>query len=242
MIGRAGLLIGCLLFALPGAAAAQRAVLAGVVMDTAGKPLEAAEINAFKTKIRASTDAGGRFMIAGLSVGREVFQVRRIGYQAQVFDLEFVRGDTLRVGITLARDSVQVLPEVGVVVPKAPSPGERLEREAIERILYSGAPTSALIPRSELAKVHSGRIFPLLLMHGLKSRMDRQGKDRLACPRDSGTPVVYLDGARMARDFSMESITPDHVEKIEVYRSSSARPTQYTTTGSGCTVLIWTRR
>jgi len=233
----------CLLLLVSSAnLSAQRKILFGVVMDTAGKPLEAAGVSAIRARVHASSDASGRFTIAGLAKGREVFQVRRIGYQAQVFELELGQDDTIRIGVTLARDSAQQLPELGVVVPRSASPAERLEQEAIERILASGAPASSLIPRTELAKSNSGRLYPLLLKHGLKSRIDRRGRDRLVCPRGAGSPTIYLDGLRMASDFDFESFTPDQVEIIEVYRSRSARPAQYNTTGSACTVLIWTRK
>lgn len=220
----------------------QRAIVAGVVMDTAGLPLEAAQISAFRSQLQAMSDRRGQFVLIGLKKGRELIQVRRIGYYAQVFELEVEATDTLRVGITLAKDSIQRLPDVAVVAPPAPTPAERLEREAYERILWSTAPVSALIPRAELAKEYGGRLYPLLVKHGLKSRLNRRGGDSVVCPRSSSPPTVFLDGMGMGADFGLETMSPDQVELVEVYRSSVARPTQYNTPGSGCTVLIWTRR
>lgn len=236
-----------LAFALPsfipsGTGCAQTALLAGVVMDTAGHPLEAAQVVAVRGGRQTLSDRRGVFLLPGLRKGREIIQVRRVGYVAQVFELEIEGTDTLRVGVTLARDSIQRLPDVATTAPPPPTLGEHLEREAYERIVSSGAPTSSLIPRAELDGLNGGRLFPVLVKHGLKPRIDRRGKERLACPRGGGQPTIYLDGLRLGPDFDFETYAPDAVELIEVYGSSAARPTQYNSTGSACTILIWSRR
>jgi hypothetical protein len=240
--GRTPFLAALLSVAACATVMAQGAIVVGVVMDTAGRPLDGAQVTAIRIRRTATADAAGRFMFAGLAKGREVFQVRRIGYQPQLFDLDLQPDDNLRIGITLARDSVQRLPDVGVVAPKPLSRGELLEQDAIGRVLASGAPTSALITRKELEKASSDRLHLLLVKHGLKSRMYTWGHDRLQCPRDPGGPDVYVDGVRMDDEFDATALLAPDLELVEVYRSKMIRPTQYSTSRRSCLVLIWTRR
>jgi hypothetical protein len=264
MTGAVALACAGMLLGWSGALAAQSAVVAGVVMDTAGRPLEAVQVVAMRSKLRQQTDARGRFELNGLPRGKEVFQVRRVGYQPQVFDLELDRNDTLRIGITLARDTLQQLPEIRVDAPPAPTIGEKVAIEARERILRAGAPASALVSRGDLAKSNSTRLVPILLAHGLKIRVDLKGRDQLVCPRDAGPPkqttarpAVYLDGAMVDGGesngtkafavggnlpFRMEDLDPTQIELVEIYASSSRRPSEFNATGANCTVLIWTRR
>lgn len=218
----------------------QTAVVTGVVVDTAGQALQAAEIIAVRGGLRTLSNIHGLFLLAGIRKGRELIQVRQIGYLSQVFELEIEGADTLRVSITLARDSVQRLPDISVTVPSPPTFGEELERQALERVLTSAAPVSAIISRAELERQGDSRLPLLLVKHGMRMSSNRGRVSALLCKR-GGRPAVFLDGVPV--DFELiDTFTPRQIELIEVYTSRVARPSQYSGLGSGCTILIWLRR
>lgn len=71
------------LFLAPGGAVGQQPpppVLAGTVYGASGAPLEGAEVVVAGRAERATTDADGRFRIAGLAVNRYNLLVRMVGY------------------------------------------------------------------------------------------------------------------------------------------------------------------
>jgi hypothetical protein len=74
-----------LMFALPGAALAQRDttfVVRGVVTDSSGRPLESVEIAATAVGRLTRTDAQGRFTLGDLRGGSNRLLVRRLGWRA----------------------------------------------------------------------------------------------------------------------------------------------------------------
>lgn len=252
-------LVPALCFALVSTAAAQRAVVMGVVMDTAGRPLAAAEVLAMRAKATSQTTAGGVFRLTGLRKGKELFRVRRIGFVPQVFELDLVEGDTVRLGVNLARDTVQTLPEIAVNAPAPPTSIERFHQNLKDRVLRSGAPPSALITREELAKSNDSRLLPLLAVHGLKIKFEpKTGKEYLVCDRGNDRPAIWLDGAiadvgptggakawraaALMQLVDLANFLPDQVEAVEIYKTPAERPPEYNMTGSYCTVAIWTRR
>jgi len=159
-------------------------------------------------------------------------------------------------GVVADVDSAQRLPELKTTAPLSPS--ARFQRELRDRMQRNGAPMSALITRDELEKSKRFRLAGLLVVHGLKSRVNKYGKETLTCPRTTDRPAVFVDGllvdgsdspnAKRFRFglinemFDMENLTPEDVEAVEVYRSPGEWPAQFTRTEASCLVVIWTRR
>jgi hypothetical protein len=159
----------------------------------------------------------------------------------------------------IASAEAQRLPELKASGSRALEADRRFLEDARARVLRNGAPASALITRADLEKTNSTRMLPLLMSRGLKSRIHpRTGKESLVCAHKMERPAIYLNGllvdggdtpgARRMRfgligdAFDMESLSPDNVEAVEVYRSMSERPAEYNRTQSECVVVIWTRR
>jgi hypothetical protein len=243
----------------PLAVRAQSAVVAGVVMDTAGFPLELAEVVAMRTKLTVQTNTRGVFVVAKLPKGKELFRVRRVGFQAQVFELDLNPGDTVRIGITLDRDSTQTLPELKVDAPAPLKRSELLQKEVHDRAFRAGAPPSSIIDRKELESTTSSRLFNLLSVHGLQTRVEpKTGKQFVVCPRRNDRPAIFVDGAlvdggptggsnrwrgtALAPLIDIENLRPEELEAVEVYRSPAERPPEYNSSGAYCTISIWTRR
>lgn len=253
-----GMLLGLCLGPSATIAAQKKAVIMGIVADTMKTPLVDAEVTAVKAHVTIRTDARGIFVLDRLPPGDELFVVRRVGFRPESFDATLVAGDTVKVGVMLARAPV-VLPELSVEAEGKVYTG-KLTGFA-ERMLHSGAPRSSFLTRADIEKQFPARFMDMLIMAGMKRAIDRRGRDGLTCPRGVASPsravrvVYYLDGAligdggggglgRQADPAMVESIVrmdPSMIEAVEVYRSTAARPTEFNTTGADCVVVIWTR-
>jgi hypothetical protein len=249
-------------------AAPTAAAIAGVVLDSASAPIETVDVLTLGAKLRVQTDALGRFALANLRPGHEILQLRRIGYRSQVVDLMLVEGETLRVGLTLAREPAFTLPGIVATDSVRTLPaGERTLEPIHTRMNRGGAPPSALITREELQKTKSNRLVSVLMTHGIRIRVDPHGQKVLLCPRNAGRPALFIDGQMVDRGesftheipsdsilpaaptvdspallFDLESYPLDRVDAIEIYASPSQQPTGFNRTGALCMVLIWTRR
>ena len=93
-----------------GAGAQQTGVIAGVVVGTADQPVPGATVRIAGTNSVGTTDASGRFRIAGLSGTEATIEVRRIGYRP---DRRVVRVGDTEIRIPLTEQSV-ILDEVVV--------------------------------------------------------------------------------------------------------------------------------
>ena len=249
--------LGILLVALlpQGAPAQKKAVIMGIVADTAKTPLVDAQITAVKAKLTIRTDQRGIFILDQLPPGEELFWVRRIGYRPETFDVTLVAGDTVKVGIMLAAAPV-ILPELSVEAEGRVYTG-KLAGFA-ERMLHSGAARTSFLTRADIEKQFPAQFVDMLVGAGLRRIVDRRGKDTLTCPRGVTSPTraprvaYYLDGALIADGGSARSVDPIMVESIirmepalieavEVYRSTATRPAEFNASGASCVVVIWTR-
>ena len=72
------------------AALAQRAggTITGVVRDTAGKPVPAANVSLHPGDRRAQTDSSGRFSIDGLGEDNYTVRARKFGYRPDSWDVK----------------------------------------------------------------------------------------------------------------------------------------------------------
>jgi len=155
-------------------------------------------------------------------------------------------------------DSAQRLPELTSTAPIPISPSERFLAQIRDRMERNGSPRSALITRDELEKSKRFRLASLLVVHGLKSRVNKYGRETLMCPRTTERPAIFVDGllvdgsdspnakrfkvGLIGEMFDMENLAPDDVEAVEVYRSPAEWPAEFTRTEASCLVVIWTRR
>src|ERR1700710_2601222 len=74
------------------------ATLIGHVTDSSGVPLQGAEISLFHSEsLRAITGDSGEFRIPGLPPGTNVFNVRRLGFEAASFTAVLKPGKIQRV-------------------------------------------------------------------------------------------------------------------------------------------------
>ena len=75
------------LLALPSLASAQGGTIAGVVRDSAARPIAGADITIRPGEHRTRSDSAGRFLVAGLGADHYAVRARKIGYAPTHFDV-----------------------------------------------------------------------------------------------------------------------------------------------------------
>ncbi|MGQ0702663.1 MAG: carboxypeptidase-like regulatory domain-containing protein [Gemmatimonadales bacterium] len=81
-----------------------QAVLAGTVrQDSGGRPLAGVEVIPEGTNRRTTTDATGRFVLGGLPFGPRAVLFRMVGFRPVRQGVILLRGDTVRVDVTLGQ-------------------------------------------------------------------------------------------------------------------------------------------
>jgi hypothetical protein len=219
----------------PGAAA-QSAVVSGVVVDSAGIPIGHAAISLVGQALRAITDSAGRFHLEPVPPGLRLFSVRALGYRPHIWSRTVEPGQSVKERVGLERlDAVFVLPELTVVgeqyVPSRLAGfyqrrqfgiGKFFDREYIDR----------RSPRSM-----SDLLLGLAGVRVWGNIMDeRIGFVR--CARIG----VYVDGFRLQGDPSenLRLVNPAYVEAMEIYRGPSELPAEFMSDDCAA-IVVWTR-
>lgn len=243
------------------------ATLTGVVVDSAGQPMFAAEVAIPDASKLTATDAHGAFRLTDVPPGPHRLVVRRVGYGALDTPLLFAANQTVDRRIVLSH--VVVLDSVVTVA------------EHVDPLLRDFEENKRLglghfLTRADLAKVESVRMGSILeqvpgaaILHGpqghdyiLAKRAPPTLCTTAACYEAAGyyvgyggekVPIacyalVYLDGAAVNRGpptfpFDVNSMHPSQIEAMEYYGSPAETPAKYQVLGSACGVLvIHTRR
>jgi hypothetical protein len=255
-----------LALAFPGTAAAQ-GVLAGTVReDSTARPLAGVEVLLEGTDRRILTDAAGRFLLDGIPAGTRVALFRFVGYRAVRLRMQLAAGDTVRNDVTLVRQGVQQLDPLEVTA--APARPRGIGREALEERRRMGF--GRFIDSTDLRRMEHRRVsdvlrgIPGLNLVRFSDCPPSQGcmvEERAASGRGETSMfrggrdtycwmTVYLDGAYLYRsggigkppDFSRD-IRVAALESIEIYRSASEAPPEFSGAVGGCGVIVlWSRR
>jgi hypothetical protein len=235
------------------------ATLAGTVVDSAGRPIVAANVVVPELSKSTLTDAAGGFRIDGLPAGSQRVFVRRIGYRAIDTNLAFPIGRTLQRRFELTRavtlDSV-IVNEAAVDKGMASFEDNRrlglghfLTRADLAKL--EGGPSTSSVLQSfnglSMVRGQGGRAW-ITGAHGLRL-VNPDAQDKTLGAHQSCYAQVYLDRTPIyqGRDseplFDVNSIPPSQIEAIEYYATPAQTPAEYTRLNSTCGVLvIWTRR
>ena len=247
------------------AAAAQQARVIGRVLmhDTQAEPVAGATVRLGEAIV--TTDQHGRFVVAGVSPGKQRLTVEMIGYAARTENVELAPDRTTEVVIALSRQPVELTPVT--IIVRSPL----LEENGFyERKLSSGL-SGRWITRDEIEKrnptvltdlfrdVSGSRVHDL----GIGARVirfNRTGPGGLLGPRAGRDarenrilrlpgcqPQLYIDGRRHADTtvngealiFDFNVVNPMIIEAVEIYVGNA--PVEFRSEGCGV-VLIWTRR
>jgi TonB-linked SusC/RagA family outer membrane protein len=236
---------------LPGRAGAQTNIIAGVVVGAADQPVAGALVRVDGTTAVATTDASGRFRIAGLTGPEVTIEVRRIGYRPDRRTVRVGDGD---IRITMTEQSV-ILDEV-VVTGTAGGQSKRELGNAVSTI--NAVQTKEIAPINSVQNLLAGRVPGVFVNSatgnvGAGARVRIRGASSISLTNE---PLLYIDGVRVNSSPStgfanqafgsasisrMNDINPDDIESIEIIKGPAAA-TLYGTEASNGVIQIITKK
>jgi hypothetical protein len=226
---------------LPHTSAAQESrgrTLAGVVTDTAGRPIARAEVGLLAGRdIARSVRTGedGRFELTDLPDRKTSIVVRRLGYQPRVYTMQIREGAT-RAFLPVVLDPMPAELEKVIVMARVAESGGRL-RDFYERKRRNAWGT--FIDREEIERRNPLWMSDMLRMvPGVRVIPTRWGGYAVRL-RDGCWPTVWLDGMPVRGAELDEVIFPSEVAGMEVYRSRVGMPIQFR--DSCGAIAVWTR-
>ncbi len=229
-----------MLVALPGLAPAQ-AVLRGVVVDSAGNPVNEAAVAVVAVHQATKTDARGAFTLGKLPKGDVEVSVRRLGFQPRTLQLKLTaENDSLRVVLA---ELPEVLDAVNVTAT------DRYKRQMVEEFYWRRARgIGKFFTRAEIQAQRASTPSEILRnTPGIRLVRTSNGTGiRFTSVQTMRTgacvPLIWLDGQR-SPGMEIDQISIGDIEGLELYTGGSTTPPQFwigTTTHCG-TIVIWTR-
>ena len=230
----------CVRMAIDDAIIARPGVFAGVVRDTAGRPVPDADIVGLSSRMTARTSRTGAFLLGDLGPGPEVFLVRSIGFAPQRFPVTLISGDTVSVDVVLGT-SPQQLSELTVTALGREYKG-KMARFA-QRMVRFAAAASSFIGPEEIEQWGRFDLANVFRRAGL-----RVSNSEISCPVNGSIERsfdihVYLDDVlvNIGPTFDISTFPSYWIQAIEVYRRVAEAPIEFQNHGAGCVVLILTK-
>jgi hypothetical protein len=217
---------------------AQTPSVAGVVRDSAGRPIPFAEVSI--GALRTRTDSVGHFYLAFSQRDSVTVEVRRMGYQLITFSLSAAElaGKDLDVVLNFLPFA---LPEVMVENPsfRHMTPLAGFD----ERRARGGG---IFLTQQDIARRNTDRLSHILRgERGVVITRGRDGREslRFARAKPGCMPQYWVDNQRV-REFDINDISARDVEAVELYASWASTPGEFIrgpapTCG---TVVIWSKR
>ncbi len=220
-----------------------RARLTGVVLDHSAKPVIGAHAIVWDTKLDATTNERGAFVLEGLPGGTRTLEIRVIGYMPVTRTVHLAESRPVTIEVVLDK-SAQILSTVTVrgemVYSRNLADFNRRRRTGFGVFRTS----------EEIARRGRNARLSQLLQDVLGVRVDRRGGQSIVTMRRGATmgignaycvPSLYVDGRNdVVRDY--DAYFADGIAGIEVYPRESVRPFEFIDPQNPCGVVaIWTR-
>lgn len=231
----------------------------GTVRAAGGRAVPNAQVRLVSSGRTVNAGPDGAFSIADVTPGRQVLEVRAIGFRPVVAPVVVLPGRRTRL-IATFDERVTVLATLKVLGARSSFGGNGFE----ERRRTGGG---FYISRSDIEKRRAYSTNDLFAgIPGVEVRLQGFGA-RVVFTRALGQagvmanscePVYYVDGVRFWATESQDAdassravssvgidqlLRPSEVEGIEVYRNVATAPPQYQPLNSTCgVILVWTRR
>ncbi len=242
---RATLALAIAVAAFPGAARAQQlegqaSIVVAYITDTAGRPLEGADVQVVGTSLRGSTDDTGRVALLAVPAGKAVLRVRRLGFAELTVPISVTPG-------TLADGNYKLLPLTDlkkVVVRASGLKPERYARTGRFDEFYRrrAAGNGTFLTREDIDKRQAQKSEDLLrLVTGIRIRY--RGMTPFVQFLRCDYVNVYIDGIRSHDAFrDYFSLSPLDIEAIEVYHGIATVPPEFSPEPNDCAaIVVWTR-
>lgn len=216
------------------------AIVVAFVTDTAGRPLEGADVQVVGTSLRGSTDNTGRVALLAVPAGKAVLRVRHLGFAELTIPISVTPG-TLADG----RYKLQPITEVKKVVVRASElKPERYAKTGRFDEFYRrrAAGNGTFLTREDIDNRAAQKSEDLLRMvTGIRIRYRGMTPyiQFLRCEQVN----VYVDGIRSHDPFrDYFSLSPLDIEAIEVYHGIATVPPEFSPEPNDCAaIVVWTR-
>lgn len=243
--GALAVALGFAAVAVPSVGGAQAVLwdLVGIVRETSGKAIAGAVIEI--GVVSARTDSLGRFRIQATRRDSLTLVVRRLGFVpvSAFLTAPELQGDTL---LVLMDANAQMLESVSV---KARDLRSALGYGSFEERRAQGL--GVYVTREEIVKRNTLRLSDVVRMqrgvHLVRLSNGVYGVRFTAFEgrQRSCAPEIWVDGQRL-RGMEIDDVPANTVEAIELYRSTTTTPFQFTVadgaSGPRCgTIVIWSR-
>jgi TonB family protein len=219
---------------------AARGTVAGMVRDSSGAGIAAAEITIVGTGLRAHTNAQGQFRLTNVPAGTLSIGVRRLGFIPTVGSIEIGPNEAATMSI-IVTPLAQALEAVIVRGDRRfeehgrlagfyqrrsrSSGGHYITREQIDQ--RNPAQVTDLFRSVPGARIYSSTFTSVVRFRGMRC-----------------APLVWLDGfPATAGEFDLDALDPYIIEGIEVYLGVATVPPEFRWVrgGGSCgAIVIWT--
>ncbi|MBI2407643.1 MAG: carboxypeptidase regulatory-like domain-containing protein [Gemmatimonadetes bacterium] len=232
------------------AQAPQSIIVYGAVRNAAGIALAGVEVRIEGTALRIMTSESGEYHLDSVPSGRVTVTARHPGFHPDTKRVTLRPGDTKKVLFTL-----EGIPEAldQVLITARMDSAVRLREFWGRRMLGLGV----FLTREDIEKRRAQHSFSLFQgIAGIQVVTMGGEPTKLVTTRRAATPArlrsapgaecpmqYYVDGVFMSAEmFSIDELTPDMIEAVEVFRGPSEVPVQFRQTDVDCgLVVIWTR-
>jgi TonB-dependent SusC/RagA subfamily outer membrane receptor len=213
---------------------------------------------------QTTTDANGRFLLRGMSAGRNELTFRRLGYENLRLTLQLGSGQDTTIVVELP---VAAIPLMGIVTTGT---GERRRLEVGNSTVTMNADSiMAVTPVSTVSQLIANRIPGLLATTnsgavGSPTRLRMRGMSSI---ESNNEPIIVVDGVRLANSVStsltntlyagvhggsqqagannlsmrLDDIDPNSIESIEILKGPAAS-TMYGAEAANGVIIIKTKR
>jgi TonB-linked SusC/RagA family outer membrane protein len=236
------------------ATAQQRGTIRGTVREAASqRPVDGVQVFVPGTQLTTTTDAQGRFELAGVPAGGAQVRVRAPGFSSALATTMVVGGQTVTVDFAL-NTSVIALDEVVVT-----GTGASVERKQLGNTIATvKADVIQDAPVQNFSEALTAReagvsILPSSGLAGEGARIRIRGNASLS---QSNEPVVYVDGVRVdngggfaegvgaggaGTTSRLDDINPETIDHVEILKGAAAA-TMYGSEASAGVIQIFTKK
>ncbi len=203
----------------------------GIIVDSAGAPIEDVEVSMLGARFVARTRTDGAFLFVDIPPGRYLLTARKIGYRPQRLSVAMERQLEREITVRL-RALAQGLPPVEVTALSGFSPADSLARVEFEERLAAKGHESDLLTGAELAKAGKDRLDFAIREQAVSWV---KGGGSYSCVLVNGVEPLEDDATfrRLSKiDFAlppaerytlMKKLTAEQVDAVEIYASGHER-------------------
>lgn len=223
-----------------------RAAIAGIVRDTAGRPLADVFVGVEGAGATTFSDGKGWFGLSELPDDTVLVTVRRIGYRPVDFEIALMDGKTVEMVLQMR----PVVQELGTILVE----GERRELKLYQNGFYrrqQGAAAGTFFGPKEMDGPLGQAPFSMLVRNAPGIQLDDGGKEKgLQAYMRLGNQLcrmpVFVDGVqvRWAADVGLDRIVmPGSAQAVEIYGRNASLPPEFMLPGfHTCgAIVVWSK-